>query len=319
MVQDRTEADIPDLSGRAAVVTGASSGIGLEVARGLATQGAHVVLAVRSSERGQVAAAAIRATSPRASLDVLLLDLADLASVHRFAETLGSRLDALDLLINNAGVGSASLQRTLDGFELVFGTNHLGHFALTELLLPVMIATPKARIVTVTSLAHGMGHIEFANLDASQDYSDARAYAQSKLANVLFAYELQRRLAAAGADVCSVACHPGWAVTHMTLGSPDEHQRPLDAVMHLLVRRFAPTPAKGARPALYAATSPDVRGGDYIGPSGRFGVWGNPARVRSSRRSHDEELARHLWQVSERMTGVHYTFAAAVASQAAAG
>ena len=311
MASPWSEVDIPDLIGKTAVVTGASSGIGLEVARGLASKRAHVVLAVRSTERGEAAASAILATSPRASMEVLSLDLADLASVHRFAEALGSRIDAIDLLINNAGVAGSSLQRTADGFELVLGTNHLGHFALTGLLLPRILSAPKARVVTVSSLVHISGHIDFDNLDASKGYKRTRVYSQSKLANVLFAYELQRRLSAASFTQLSVACHPGWAATNMTVGSPDENQRVLDRLFRLMSSRFAPTAAQGARPTLFAATSPDVRGGDFIGPGGRFGVWGSPTRVRSSARSYDEDLARHLWQASESMTGVRYSFAAA--------
>jgi NAD(P)-dependent dehydrogenase (short-subunit alcohol dehydrogenase family) len=290
------------------VVTGASSGIGLEVARGLASTGAKVVLAVRRIERGQAATSAILASSPRASLEVMALDLADLTSVRRFAEALGSRPASIDLLINNAGEGSRSLRRTADGFELVFGTNHLGHFALTGLLLSSRVMSPRARVVTVASLAHRMGRIAFDNLDASRGYEDARAYSQSKLANVLFAYELQRRLSAARAAQISVACQPGWAATNMTAGTPEDGQRTLDRVLRLLARRLAPTPAHGAVPVLFAATSPDVRGGDYIGPAGPFGGWGSPGPVRSCDSSHDEELARHLWQVSEAMTGVRCTF-----------
>jgi NAD(P)-dependent dehydrogenase (short-subunit alcohol dehydrogenase family) len=314
-----SEADIPELTGVTAVVTGASSGVGLEVARGLASRGAHVVLAVRSTQRGQVCASAILKTSRRASLEVMALDLADMASIHRFAEALGSKLEALDLLVNNAGVASASLRRTANGFELVFGTNHLGHFSLTGLLLPTVLVSPKARVVTVTSMAHAKGHIDFDNLDGSNGYEPARAYAQSKLANVLFAYELQRRLSAVGAEQISVAAHPGWAATNMTVGGGKDQQRMQDRLMRLMARRFAPSAAQGAQPILYAATSGDVRGGDFIGPSGRFGVGGDPARIRSSDRSYDEDLARGLWEVSERMTGVRYTFAGGVPAQAVAG
>jgi NAD(P)-dependent dehydrogenase (short-subunit alcohol dehydrogenase family) len=297
---------MPDLSEMTAVVTGASGGIGSEVARGLASKGAHVVLAVRSVERGEAAASAILATSPRASLEVMALDLADLASVRRFVEAAAARLDTRDLLVNNAGVASSSLQHTADGFELDFGTNHLGHFALTGLLLPTLIASRKARVITVTSLAHRKGRIDFDNLDGARGYSAGRAYAQSKLAGVVFAYELQRRLSDAGSAVLSVACHPGWASTNMTLGSPQEHARLRDRPLRLLARRLAPTAARGARPILHAATSPDVRGGDFIGPGGRFEVWGNPTRVRSSDPTCDEDVARTLWQVSEHMTGVRY-------------
>ncbi len=315
--------EVPDRGAMAAVVTGANGGIGLEVARGLAARHAHVVLAVRSRERGQAAAIAIQAGNPDASLQVLELDLADLASVHSFAETVRSRLDRLDLLINNAGIGSPSLQHTVDGFELVFGTNHLGPFALTGLLLPAILATPKARVVTISSMAHGVGKIDLDNLDGSKGYADMQAYAQSKLAALLFAYELQRRLAVAGKSQISVACHPGWVATNMTSKSKNPRPGAVERLVRALTRRLAPGPAQGARPAIYAATSPDVRGGDFIGPGGLFGVWGAPARVRSSALSYDEELAHRLWQVSESMTGVHYAFAGAqqevVASTSSAG
>lgn len=269
-------ADIPGLTGKTAVVTGANRGIGLEVARGLAGKGAQVVLAVRDTRRGEAAAAAIRATSPGASVEVMALDLADLASVHRFAAAVRSRWHALDLLINNAGVGSASLRRTADGFELVFGTNHLGHFALTGLLLPALSGPSAERVVTVASLAHGRGRIDFGNLDASRGYANFRAYSQSKLANLLLAYELHRRLSAAGAGLLSVAAHPGWAATDMNIRPLEERRRLRDELALRLTRRLAATPAQGAHPILYAATSPRVRGGDYIGPAGRSGLWGPP-------------------------------------------
>jgi len=304
-------ADIPDLTGMTAIVTGANRGIGLEIARGLASKGAHVILAVRRTGRGEAAADAIRAISPAASLEVMALDLADLASVHRFAAAVRERWQALDLLVNNAGVGSASLRRTADGFELVFGTNHLGHFALTGLLLPALTGAAAARVVTVASLAHARGDIDFGNLDAAKGFAMGRAYSQSKLANLLFAYELHRRLSAAGAGLLSVAAHPGWAATEMEIRPPGERRRPVEAVLHVLTMLLAAPPAQGARPALYAATSPQVRGGDYIGP--RSGLRGPPAPVRSSDRSHDPDLARHLWQVSEEMTGVHFSFPAVAA------
>ena len=311
-----SEADIPDLGGVTAVVTGANRGIGLEVVRGLAANGAHVVLAVRRPDSGEAAAASLRAASPRAWLEVMRVDPADLASVHRFAEALGSRLDTLDLLVNNAGAGSNSPPRTADGFERAFGTNHLGHFALTGLLLPSLLASPRGRVITMASFAHGMGRIDFDSLDGSKSVTEMRAYAQSKLANLLFAYELQRRLSAREAPLRSVACHPGVAATPGLLGSLAERKGVPAALVHALVRRYAPTAAQGARPALFAATCPGLRGGDYIGPSGWLGVWGSPARARSSRRSHDEDLARQLWGVSESLTGVHYAIALADHRQA---
>ncbi|HXZ99099.1 MAG TPA: oxidoreductase [Candidatus Binatia bacterium] len=310
MAPDWTEATIPDLHGVTAAVTGANRGIGLEIVRGMTSKGAHVVLAVRRPESGEAAAESIRAKFPDALLEVTRLDLADLASVRRFAETVGSRFTSLDLLINNAGAGPESPPRTVDGFERAFGTNHLGHFALVGLLLPRMLASSRGRVVTISSFAHGMGRLDFDSLDGSKHLSAMAAYAQSKLANTLFAYELQRRLSAAGADLISVACHPGVAATPSLLGSPDTPRGIVSGLMHALLRRFAPTAAHGAQPALYAATASEVRGGDYIGPGGWLGVWGGPGRVRSSRRTRDETLARQLWDVSERMTGVTYAFGA---------
>ena len=319
--EDWSVADIPDLGGVTAVVTGANRGIGLEIVRGLATKGAHVVLAVRRPEHGEAAAALMRATSPRLSLEVatsprlslevMRLDLADLASVHRFAEALGSKQGTLDLLVNNAGAAPDSPPRTADGFERAFGTNHLGHFALTGLLLPSLLASPGGRVVTMTSLAHGMGRIDFGSLDGSKGLPHLRAYAQSKLANLLFAYELQRRLSAANAPLLSVACHPGVAATPGLLGSLTEQKGVLAGLIRALARRYAPTAAQGARPALFAATWPGLPGGEYIGPSGWLGVRGGPAPARSSRRSHDKALARLLWEISESMTEVRYTFAPA--------
>jgi len=296
--------DIPELTDMTAVVTGANRGIGFEVARGLAWRGAQVAMGVRDTERGDRAAAEIRATSPGASLEVMALDLADLSSVHRFAEALRSRWGTLDLLINNAGVGSTSLRYTADGFELVLGTNHLGHFALSGLLLPMMIEAPKARVVTVASLAHARGVIDFDNLDGSKGYANFRAYSQSKLANLLFAYELQRRLSEPGVGLLSVAAHPGWAATEMNVRPLGERPSLRDQVLHMLPMRLAAPPAQAARPILFAATSPVVKGGDYIGP--RCGLRGPPTQVRSSERSHDAELAYRLWQVSEEMTGVSF-------------
>lgn len=244
-IEGWSKANIPDLVGVTAVVTGANrEGIGLEVAGGLA---AKVVLAVRHTERGDAAAAATRATSPGASLEVMALDLADLASVRRFAAAVRSRWDGLDLLINKAGVGSASLQHTADGYELVFGTNHPGHFALTGLVLPTLLATPKARVVTVASLAHARGQIDAGNLDAAKSYSNARAYAQSKLANLLFAYELQRRLSEAGAGLLSVAAHAGWAATNTNIRPLGERSHRLDRLVNVLTRWQPPRPRASGR------------------------------------------------------------------------
>jgi len=269
---------------------------------------------VRNLDRGRAAASAIREWRAGASVDVVELDLADLASVRRCADAVRSRLQRIDLLVNNAGIRCRWLLHTVDGFELVFGTNHLGHFALTGHLLPIILATPQARVVTVASMANGGGQIDFQNLDGSKHYSETQSYSQSKLANLLFAYELERRLEASGAEQISVACHPGWAATNIDVTPAGQTEPPLYRVVQAVTQRIAPTAEAGSRPIVCAATSPEVRGADYIGPSGAFGMSGAPARVKSSARSHDQDLARELWRVSEEMTGVHYEFSSSQAA-----
>jgi NAD(P)-dependent dehydrogenase (short-subunit alcohol dehydrogenase family) len=304
---------IPDQRGRLAIITGATSGIGYEAAQALAGKGAQVILAVRSAERGAAAVARIRAAHPQAQVEVLPLDLADLASVRRFAEGFLGRRASLPLLINNAGVMALPYRRTVDGFELQLGTNHLGHFALTGLLLPAILAAPQARVVTVSSGAHTPGRIAFDNLDGARSYQRWVAYAQSKLANLLFAYELQRRFASAGAGAISLACHPGYANTELQAAGPRMDGSALGARLAQAMNRvFAQSAAMGALPTLYAATSPDAYGCDYIGPG--LGGWrGYPVKARSSARSYDEGAARRLWEASEWLTGVAYDFAAAPA------
>jgi NAD(P)-dependent dehydrogenase (short-subunit alcohol dehydrogenase family) len=298
---------IPDQGGRLVVITGANSGIGFEAAKALAGKNARVVLAVRSEERGRAAVERIRAAHPRAEVEVRALDLADLASVRRFAEDFLRDHPALPVLINNAGVMAIPYRRTADGFEMQLGTNHLGHFALTGLLLPAILAAPAARVVTVSSQAHQMGKIAFDNLDGGRGYQRWAAYGQAKLANLLFAYELQRRLAATGA--VSLACHPGFADTELQAVGPRMDGMPFGAeIARGLNKLFAQSAAMGALPTLFAATAPEAYGGDYIGPEG-FGGWrGHPVRQRSNALSYDADLARRLWQVSEELTGVRYVF-----------
>jgi NAD(P)-dependent dehydrogenase (short-subunit alcohol dehydrogenase family) len=293
--------DIPDPSGRVAVVTGANTGIGLETARMLAQKGARVVLACRTREKGEAAALRIAAERPRGSATFAPLDLSDLDSVAAFANTFTAAERRLDLLVNNAGVMVPPLGRTKQGFELQFGTNHLGHFALTGLLLDRMLAVPGSRVVTVSSNGHKLGRMDFGNLQWEHGYSRVGSYGRSKLANLLFTYELQRKLAAAGAATEALAAHPGSSRTELT--------RNLPAWMRLGAV-FWPMQGSvmGAVPMLRAATDPDARGGEYYGPAG-FGENAGPAkRVRSSARSYDEEVARRLWEESERLTGVSYPF-----------
>lgn len=309
MAQHWTIDAMPDQRDRLVAITGANSGIGFEAAKALAGKGAHVILAVRSATRGQAAIEKIRTAHPRAQVELEMLDLADLASVRAFAERFEARYGALPLLINNAGVMATPYRRTADGFELQFGTNHLGHFALTGLLLPAILAAPGARVVTVSSMVHSFGKIDFDNLDGSKGYQRWIAYSQSKLANLLFAYELQRRFAATGARAISVACHPGYADTELQKVGPRMDGFALGEVMSgMLNRVFAQSAGMGALPTLYAATAPEVHGGDFIGPDGLGGARGYPVPQRSNARSYDPELARRLWEVSEQLTGVRYAF-----------
>jgi len=303
-----TTTDIPDLTGRTAVVTGANSGLGFHTSCGLARHGARVLLACRDAGRGAQALARVRSEAPAASVELEALDLADLASVRRFATWFGTD-QGLDLLINNAGVMATPHRRTVDGFELQLGTNHLGHFALTGLLLPRLLSRPGARVVTVSSCMHRAGHIDFGDLQSERRYLKWSAYGQSKLANLLFAFELDRRLKAADADVLSVAAHPGWAATNLQAAGPRMAGRELEEkASHLINRVVAQSDAQGALPVLCAAVSPDVVGGDYFGPDGPFEMRGYPHRVGTTRSARDEQKARRLWALSEELTGVRFEF-----------
>jgi NAD(P)-dependent dehydrogenase (short-subunit alcohol dehydrogenase family) len=292
-----TSADIPDLAGKTAIITGANSGIGFEMARALAGRKANVTLACRSREKGEAALGRILQENRDARAELILLDLADLASIRRFAGEFARRHDRLDVLINNAGIMVPPFAKTADGFESQFGTNHLGHFALTGLLLDLLIQTPHARVVTISSSGHRFGKIDFDNLNAEKGYDRGQAYGQSKLANLLFTFELQRRFAAVGVDAVAAAAHPGWTATNL-------------AAHWAMVRNLTPfigqSPEMGALPALYAATAADVQGGDYFGPGGWLELGGYPRKVQSSPASHDKDVAARLWNISEELTGVHY-------------
>ena len=302
-----TIGEIPDQKDKLVVVTGANSGIGYETALALAGKGAHVVLAVRSEEKGRVTQENICRVYPQAHVEPFILDLADLQSVRQFAENYRRRFETLPLLISNAGVMGVPFRRTADGFEMQLGTNHLGHFALTGLLLPALLAAPHARVVNVSSSMHMNGKIDFDNLDGARDYDRWRAYCQSKLANLLFAYELQRRFVNAGVDAISIGCHPGYAATNLQFVGPQMSHSRSQALMYKVANRLvAQSAAMGALPTLYAAVAPDVAGGDYIGPLGLGKMRGYPGKDRSSARSYDVEAARHLWQVSTELTGVAY-------------
>jgi NAD(P)-dependent dehydrogenase (short-subunit alcohol dehydrogenase family) len=322
---ERMTKAMPELSETTIVVTGANSGLGYEATRIFAEKSATVVMACRSTDRGEDAAEAIAREAPSASLDVLELDLADLDSVRDFAAAFTGAYDDLHMLCNNAGVMAIPRRETADGFETQFGVNHLGHFALTGRLLDTLVETEgETRVVTQSSKAHESGEIDFDSVARSatesangsavsndpqrkRSYDRWAAYGQSKLANVLFAYELDRRLGAADHDVTSVACHPGYAATELQRRGPEmENSTVRKLLMEGANRVVAQSAEMGALPMVYAATASTIRGGEYIGPDGFRGMRGYPTRVESSDRSHDREVARRLWDVSEELTGVSF-------------
>jgi NAD(P)-dependent dehydrogenase (short-subunit alcohol dehydrogenase family) len=302
MAPDWTAENITDLAGKVAIVTGANSGIGYEMARALVRKQASVILACRNKDKGEQAARQIMQELPDARAEFLQLELSDLASVRRFVDEFRRlRHDRLDILINNAGIMAVPFGRTADGFELQFGTNHLGHFALTGLVLDLLIHTPQARVVTVSSGGHRFGKIDFENLNGERGYDRQVVYAQSKLANLLFTYELQRWFEKTGVDTIALAAHPGWTVTNLQV-----HWR----MLQILNPVFGQKPEMGALPALYAATASGVQGGEYYGPAGWLELRGYPARQCSSESSYDPVAAARLWSVSEELTGVRYAWPA---------
>lgn len=296
-----TATDVPDLTGRVALITGANSGIGLEAAKALAARNCAVVLACRDPGRAEAATAEVKAAGPSARVESRALDLASLQSVRSFAEGVRRDFPVVDLLINNAGVMAPPYARTADGFELQFGTNHLGHFALTGLLLDVLEAAAAARIVTVSSNAHRMGKMRFEDLQWEKGYSRWGAYGQSKLANLLFTRELHGRLAKAGRKTRAVACHPGYSATNLFKLPPGLGW--MGTVGAALMGQPA---SQGALPTLYAATHPDIAGGDYVGPDG-MGEWkGYPRRTQPLLHAQDDGAAAKLWDVSLSLTSVTY-------------
>ncbi len=293
-----TSADIPDQRGRVAIVTGANTGLGLETARLLAKKGAQVILACRSPEKGQAALDRIAADQPSGQASLEALDLADLDSVTAFAARFGAKHQRLDLLINNAGVMVPPLGRTKQGFELQIGTNHLGHFALTGRLLPLLLGTPGARVVVVASTAANFGQIDLADLNwEKRSYRAAAAYAQSKLANQLFLLELSRRLSGAEAELKVTGAHPGWTATDL--------QRTA-GLARFFNPYFAMKPEDGALPTLRAAVDPTAVSGSYWGPSGFYELSGPPAPGKLSKKAKDELVAAKLWELSEQLSGVRY-------------
>ncbi|WP_322905888.1 oxidoreductase [Paenibacillus campi] len=305
MYKQWTADRIPDLTDKRIVITGGSGGLGLETAKALVAHHATVILAVRNLEKGHQAAAGLLREYPQTRVEVMHLDLADLQSIRTFADTFLQRYTSLDVLINNAGVMVPPLGRTKDGFELQFGSNHLGHFALTGLLLPVLLDTPSSRIVTLSSIAARTGYIYFNNLNAQIGYSALKFYGQSKLANLLFARELQKRLQETGASTISVAAHPGVANTNLiSRGSGQQAGKAASFVWGL----FSQTAELGALPTLYAAVEPSLRGGEYIGPDGKGSRKGYPQPDHSFEHKYNDSTASKLWRVSEEMTGVEYPF-----------
>ncbi len=310
-----TADSIPDQSGRVVVVTGANSGIGLVTAREPARAGARVIMGVRDTVRGERAAQSARTAAPAAEIETMELDLADLASVRSFTEAFAQRHEGPDVLINNAGVMALPHRHTADGFEMQFGTNHLGHFALTGRLLPGLIWRPEPRVVTVSSVAHKRGRINLDDLQGEQRYRRRTAYAQSKLANLMFALELARRAGAAGLSLRSVAAHPGYAATNLQFAGPRMEGSKTGEKLMAVASQIAQSAERGALPSLYAATVPVLPSGSYVGPDGPMEIWGFPRLVGTSARARDRETARRLWEVSEELTGVHYDFAALAAAR----
>ena len=303
-----TSEQIPEQGGRTAIVTGANSGLGLSTARELARHGANVVLACRNVAKGEEALHEIeRVASADASLELAALDLASLASVRTFASEFASKHHGLDLLVNNAGVMAPPRRETADGFELQFGTNVLGHFALTGLLIRLMQGHEDARVVTVSSNAHKLGKINFDDLQSERRYMRWTAYNQSKLGDLSFALELDRRLHAAGSTVKSLAAHPGYAATNLQTAAPPLLDRAVMMFTNIVVAQSADA---GALPILYAATAPGLEGGVYVGPDGIGEFRGHPTIVKPSRAARDEDLAGRLWSVCEELTEVTFELGA---------
>lgn len=289
--------NIPDQNGRTCVITGANSGIGYADATILSQKGCRLILACRNLEKASAAANSIRSAVPTAQIDLKELDLSNLSSVHKFAEDCSNEYTSIDLLINNAGVMIPPKTLTKDGFELQFGTNHLGHFLLTGLLLPLLNKAASPRVVTVSSVAHKIGKIDFDNLNAERRYSRWGAYAQSKLANIIFAIELQRRLEKNGSRVLSLGAHPGGTKTEL-----GRNRFYANIVMWL----FCGTPEEGAMPSIRAATDPNAKGGEYYGPANFLSFRGPPVKEKLIRRVQDKAVAEKLWLESERLTGAKY-------------
>jgi NAD(P)-dependent dehydrogenase (short-subunit alcohol dehydrogenase family) len=302
-----TAQDIPDQTTRTILITGANSGLGLRSSEALAAKGAHVVMACRTAEKAARALDEVKAMATVAQPEVIALDLADLSSVRDVAAEINERFDSIDVLMNNAGIMAVPKGRTADGFESQIGTNHLGHFALTGLVLPTLLASRGPRVVTVSSTGHRMGTVHPDDLSYEhRRYTRWGAYGQTKLANLLFTSELQRRATEAGSSLVAAAAHPGYAATNLTSGPATGAPKFFGSVVKFGDRVFGQSDAMGALPQLYAATMPDVVGNDYWGPDGFAEQRGHPRRVDRNRSARDAEMARRLWDTSESLTGVSY-------------
>lgn len=296
-----TKADIPNLENKLVIVTGGSSGIGFETAKGLASKGAKVILAVRNLNKGEIARKSIIEEFPFADVELMQLDLSDLRSIKEFADKFLEKHEHLDLLINNAGVFCPPHKFTKDGFELQFGTNYLGHFALTGQILRVLLATPESRVVNISSIATRSGKIYFDNLDGKKGYHRMKYYRQSKLANLLFAVELNNRLKKAGASTISLACHPGVTVTNLaSMGSGKKSS----FLVRMIFKMVGQPTEMGALPTLFAAIEPSLKGGEYIGPDGKVNKKGYPAISDEVNILFNKDVAQRLWDVSEKLTGI---------------
>lgn len=301
--------DMGSQEGRVALVTGANSGLGYYTALGLAAKGAEVIMACRNLEKGEAALAGIKKEYPDALLKLKQLDLADLSSVRTFAEEVSKEYKRIDLLINNAGLMAIPYRKTAEGFEMQFGVNHLGHFALTGLLIDLISDTPEARVVNVSSNAHYMGRIRFDDLNWEKKYSRWGAYGMSKLANLMFTMELQERLETSGSKVLVVAAHPGYADSKLIeKGAEMNGRRALVKLSRFVNRIFAQSTEMGALPTLYAATSPEVVPGGYYGPGGWRELKGYPTQVSPGKKQMDTEAQKKLWKVSGELTGVSFPF-----------
>lgn len=308
MKDDWDYEDITDQSGKVYAITGANSGLGLAATKGLAANNARVVMACRSEDKAQSAADEVKDDYPDAKLDIMLLDLASLDSVREFASEFNDKYDQLHGLLNNAGVMQTPYKKTEDGFELQIGVNHFGHFALTGLLLDRIKQTPSARVVVQSSGAHRMVNgIDFDDINSEDSYSRTGAYGQSKLANLLFAFELDRKFKKHQTGASAVGVHPGYTDTNLQFSGPALEGWSIWSVLYQFTNKFfAQSEEMGALPLLYGAVGSEVKGGDYFGPGGFFGAWGYPSRIKASDTAYDEEEAEQLWKLSEELTGVTY-------------